>query len=105
MWLRYFIIISCAATIHKSGIPVTTVQEAALALKPLAGKYASSLFAFGLFMASIFAASILPLSTSYYVCEGMGWAKGIDEDFAEAKFFYTIYTGLIVCGALVYTYP
>jgi Mn2+/Fe2+ NRAMP family transporter len=58
------------------------------------------LFAFGLFNASIFAASILPLSTAYTVCEGLGFESGVDKTFKEAPFFYWLYTLLIVCGAL-----
>ncbi len=103
--VAFFIIVACAATINKAGIKVETVAGAARALQPLAGKYASILFAFGLFNASIFAASILPLSTVYYVCEGMGWEKGIDKRFDEAPLFYIIYTGLIVLGALMVLIP
>ncbi|HEX9604233.1 MAG TPA: divalent metal cation transporter, partial [Myxococcales bacterium] len=70
-----------------------------LALRPLAGKYASALFAFGLFNASVFAASILPLSTTYYVCEAFGWESGIDKRRDEAPQFYALYATMIVLGA------
>jgi len=103
--VAFFIIIACAATIHRAGVKVESVAEAARALQPLAGKYASWLFAFGLLNASIFAASILPLSTVYYVCEGMGWEKGIDKSFEEAPFFYILYTSFIVIGALIVLVP
>jgi len=82
--VAFFIMVACAATLHKNGITVETAQDAALALKPLAGIYASWLFSFGLFIASIFAASILPLSTAYSICEGMGWDAGVDKRFEEA---------------------
>jgi len=70
-----------------------------LALKPLAGRAASYLFAFGLCNASLFAASILPLATAYTVCEGLGFESGIDKRPHEAPTFYALYTGLIVVGA------
>src|SRR5262249_2285916 len=71
------------------------------ALRPLAGKFASWLFAAGLLNASLFAASILPLSTSYVVCEALGFESGIDRKFGEAKIFYTLYTALIFIGAFM----
>ena len=69
-------------------------------MKPLAGQYAFLLFAGGLFNASLFAASILPLSTAYTVCEGLGLESGVDRSFQEAPFFYWLYTLLIAGGAL-----
>ncbi len=100
-----FIIVACAATIFQSGIRIETAQDAALALAPLAGKYASTLFAFGLLNASLFAASILPLSTAYVVCEGMGWEQGVDKRFSEAPQFYGLYSLLIFLGAGVVLWP
>lgn len=94
-----FIIICCAVTIHGSGVVITDAKDAALALEPLAGKYSSILFGIGLFNASIFAAALLPLATSYYVCEGMGWESGVDKTFKEAPNFFTIFTLLILLGA------
>ncbi|MDI6782951.1 MAG: Nramp family divalent metal transporter [bacterium] len=100
-----FIIISCAATLYVHGIKIETAEQAALALGPLAGEYATTLFAFGLFNASLFAASILPLSTAYSVCEGMGWESGVDKRFREAPKFYGLYTALIVFGAGIILIP
>jgi NRAMP (natural resistance-associated macrophage protein)-like metal ion transporter len=100
-----FIIVACAATIFKAGIRIETAKDAALALAPLAGKYASALFAFGLLNASLFAASILPLSTAYVVCEGMGWEEGVDKKFSEAPQFYGLYSLLIFLGAGVVLWP
>jgi Mn2+/Fe2+ NRAMP family transporter len=71
----------------------------------LAGKYCSYLFAFGLLNASLFAASILPLSTAYVVCEGMGWEEGVDKKFSEAPMFYGLYSLLIFLGAAVVLWP
>lgn len=100
-----FIILTCAATLFKAGIRVETAKDAALALKPLAGKYCSALFAFGLLNASLFAASILPLSTAFVVCEGMGWETGVNKKFSEAPQFYGFYTLLIFFGAIVILLP
>jgi len=91
--------VSCAATLHANGILVKTAEDAAVALAPLAGKYAGILFAIGLANASLFAASILPLSTAYSICEGMGWEAGVSKDFRDAPEFMGLYTGLIVAGA------
>jgi NRAMP (natural resistance-associated macrophage protein)-like metal ion transporter len=100
-----FIVVACAATISQTGIRIETAKDAALALAPLAGKYASYLFAFGLLNASLFAASILPLSTAYVVCEGMGWEQGVDRKFSEAPQFYGLYSLLIFLGAGVVLWP
>ncbi len=99
MVIVFFIIVCTAATLHVNGIyHIDNAGTAALALKPLAGKGASVLFAIGLLNASIFAASILPLSTAYVVCEALGFESGIDRKFSEAKIFYGLYTALIILG-------
>ena len=97
--VAFFIIVVCAATLFKAGIRIETAKDAALALAPLAGKYCSALFAFGLLNASLFAASILPLSTAFVVCEGMGWEDGVNKKFSEAPQFYGLYSILIFAGA------
>ncbi len=98
--VAFFIIVACASTIYAGGgRQIGSAADAALALTPLAGHAASILFAFGLVNASLFAASILPLSTAYYVCEGLGLESGVDKSFQEAPAFYWLYTGLIVLGA------
>ncbi len=94
-----FIVISCAAALHTHGIKVDSAQEAALALAPLAGPWASTLFAIGLLNASLFSASILPLSTAYFICEAFGIEAGIDKSWGEAPAFYWLYTILIIIGA------
>ena len=101
MIIVFFIIVCTAYTLYMHGIhDIDSAGTAAIALKPLAGKWASALFALGLLNASLFAASILPLSTSYVVCEALGFESGIDRKFNEAKIFYLLYTALIVSGAI-----
>ncbi len=103
--VAFFIVVACAATIHHSGTTIATAKDAALALQPFAGVHATWLFALGLFVASIFAAAILPLSTAYSICEGMGWDAGIDRRFEEAPQFFGLYTAMIVIGAGAVLYP
>jgi NRAMP (natural resistance-associated macrophage protein)-like metal ion transporter len=98
--VAWFIIVACAATLFVHGMgAIQVASDAAEAMRPLAGDYAFLLFAFGLFNASVFAASILPISTAYTVCEGLGVESGVDKSFSEAPFFYWLYTLLIVGGA------
>jgi NRAMP (natural resistance-associated macrophage protein)-like metal ion transporter len=100
--VAWFIIVACAATLYVHGYrDIKYAADAAQALKPLAGQYAYILFAVGLFNASLFAASILPLSTAYTVCEGLGFESGVDKKFGEAPFFYWLYTLLIVAGGIL----
>ncbi|MGB7913226.1 MAG: Nramp family divalent metal transporter [Desulfobaccales bacterium] len=100
-----FIIVACAATIHVHGIKIETAKDAALSLGPLAGKWAQWLFALGLLNASLFSASILPLATSYYVCEAFGFEAGVNRSWKEAPVFYWLYTLLIAIGAAVILIP
>jgi NRAMP (natural resistance-associated macrophage protein)-like metal ion transporter len=104
--VAWFIVVACAATLFVHGFhTVSDAKDAAQALRPLAGDYAYILFAMGLFNASLFAASILPLSTAYTVCEGLGFESGIGKTFKDAPIFYWLYTVLIVAGAGVILYP
>jgi Mn2+/Fe2+ NRAMP family transporter len=105
--VAWFIIVACAATLYANGRHDigTSGADAALALRPLAGEYAYLLFSAGLFNASLFAASILPISTAYAVCEGLGFESGLDKKFHEAPAFYWLYTLLIVIGAGVLLVP
>jgi Mn2+/Fe2+ NRAMP family transporter len=100
-----FIIVACAATIHVHGIKIESAKDAALALGPLAGKWAQWLFALGLLNASLFSASILPLATAYFVCEAFGFEAGVNRSWKEAPVFYWLYTLLIVIGAGVILIP
>ena len=99
--VAWFIIVACAATLYVHGMgSIQVAADAAEAMRPLAGDYAFILFAFGLFNASLFAASILPISTAFTVCEGLGLESGVDKRFREAPVFYWLYSLLIAGGAL-----
>jgi NRAMP (natural resistance-associated macrophage protein)-like metal ion transporter len=97
--IAFFIIVACGATLFPHGVRVETAKDAALALEPFAGHYATVLFAFGLLNASVFSAAILPLSTAYAVCEALGWETGVDRRPQEAPGFFIIYTLMILAGA------
>ena len=103
--VAFFIIVACASTLHVNGIQINEAKDAAMALRPLAGELASEVFAFGLFIASIFSATILPLATSFYVCEAFGFESGIDKKWEEAPEFYTLYTSILAIGALLILIP
>ena len=105
VFVAAFITVACAATLFVNGVRIETAQDAALALRPLAGQYASTLFAFGLLNASVFSAAILPLSTAYVVCEAFGWEAGINHDLKDAPIFFGIYTAHIVLGAGIILLP
>jgi NRAMP (natural resistance-associated macrophage protein)-like metal ion transporter len=103
--VAFFIIMLCAVTLFQDGMKIETAKDAALALAPLAGSYASLLFAFGLLNASLFAASILPLSTAYTVCEALGWESSLNSKFTEAPQFYGLYSLMIFLGAGIILLP
>jgi NRAMP (natural resistance-associated macrophage protein)-like metal ion transporter len=104
--VAWFIIVACAATLYAHGHrDIRDAADAAQALRPLAGDYAYILFALGLFNASLFAASILPLSTAYTVCEGLGFESGVGQGFRDAPVFYWLYTILIAVGGGVILLP
>ena len=104
--VAWFIIVACAATLYLHGNrDIRDAADAAQSLRPLAGDYAYILFSLGLFNASLFAASILPLSTAYTVCEGLGFESGVGHRFSEAPAFYWLYTALIAAGAAVILIP
>jgi NRAMP (natural resistance-associated macrophage protein)-like metal ion transporter len=103
--VAFFIIVACGATLFKAGIQIESAKDAAVSLAPIAGKYASILFAIGLANASLFSASILPLATAYYICEGMGWEAGVNKSFKDAPQFMWLYTGLIAMGAMIVLIP
>ncbi|MDP4128031.1 MAG: Nramp family divalent metal transporter [Bacillota bacterium] len=104
-FIAFFIIVATAATLYVNHIPIETAKDVALALKPLAGNYASFLFGFGLLGASMLAAFVLPLSTSYAVCEAFGFEHGISKSYKEAPAFFSLYTVLIVFGAVIVLWP
>jgi len=101
----FFIVVSTAATLHKAGIQVTTAADAAHALRPLAGRYAQTLFGLGLFGASMLAAGVLPLATAYSISEALGFEKGVSRSFREAPIFLGTFTFLVAVGALIAVVP
>lgn len=103
--VAFFIIVACASTLHERGIKIEEAKDAAMALKPLAGVFASQIFAFGLFVASIFSATILPLATSFYICEAFGFEAGIDKKWEEAPEFYVLYTFILLIAAGIILLP
>ena len=103
--VAFFIMVACGSTLHPNGIQINEAKDAALALKPLAGRLASQVFAFGLFIASVFSATILPLATAFYISEAFGFEAGLDKKWDEAKEFYILYTGILVISALIILIP
>lgn len=103
--IAFFIIVVTAVTLHANGITIETAKDAALALEPLAGKYASAMFGFGLLGASALAAFILPLSTAYAVCEAFGFEHGVSKTYEEAPVFFGLYTVIIIAGAGMVLWP
>jgi Mn2+/Fe2+ NRAMP family transporter len=103
--VAFFIIVSCAATLHVNGIQINEAKDAAMALKPFAGALASQVFAFGLFVASVFSAAILPLATAFIICEAFGFEAGIDKKFSDAPQFYTLFTFTILLAVGIILLP
>lgn len=101
----FFIVVSTAATLHKTGAHVVSAADAARALSPLAGKYAETLFAVGLFGASMLAAGVLPLATAYSISEALGFEKGVSRSFREAPIFLGTFTFLVAVGAAIAVIP
>jgi Mn2+/Fe2+ NRAMP family transporter len=101
----FFIIVSTAATLHKAGIQVSSAEDAAHALRPLAGRYAQVLFGLGLFGASMLAAGVLPLATAYSISEALGFEKGVSRSFREAPIFLGTFTFLVAVGAAIAIVP
>jgi Mn2+/Fe2+ NRAMP family transporter len=98
--VAFFIVVACAATLYVSGThDIADAADAARALVPLAGRFAGALFAIGLLNAALLSAAILPLATSYNICEGLGFESGLDKKFGEAPVFYWLYSALIIIGA------
>ena len=103
--VAFFIIVSCAATLHSNGIVINEAKDAALALKPLAGMFASHLFAFGLLVASVFSATILPLATAFYICEAFGFEAGIDKRVEDAPEFYYLFAFIMITAVVIILLP
>jgi len=103
--IAIFIVVAAASTIAVAGGTISSAADAAQALEPVAGPLAELLFAAGLFGASVLAATIMPLSTAFVICEAFGWESGVDKRFGDARAFFTIYTFVLVAGALVVLIP
>ncbi len=104
-FISFFIILACAATIFAHGKSIIDAKDAALALEPLAGKFASALFAFGLLNASIFGAALVPVSTSYVITEAFGFESGLNFSFKDAPQFYGLFAFLLIVGAFFVLLP
>lgn len=103
--VAFFIIMASAATLYVHGINIETASDAAIALAPFAGRFAELLFAIGLLNASLLGAMIVPISTSYYICEGLGFESGINKSFKEAPWFNGIFTVLLILGGIPAMFP
>jgi len=103
--ISFFIIVTCGTLLFPYGIRINEASEAALALRPLAGDYASLIFAISLANASLLGAIIVPLATAYYICEAMGWEAGVNKTFKDAPQFMWIYTLTIVLASLLVLIP
>ena len=103
--VAFFIIVASAATLFVHGVSIETASDAALALQPFAGRFAEILFAVGLLNASVLGAMIVPLSTSYSMCEGLGFESGVNKSFKEAPWFNGIFTAMIVVSAIPAMFP
>ena len=100
-----FIVVATASTLFVAGIHISSANDAARALEPVAGTLAKALFGFGLFGASVLAATIMPLSTAFVICEAFGWESGVGKRFGDAPAFFSIYTFVLAIGALVVLIP
>ncbi len=103
--ISFFIIVTCGTLLFPYGIRINEASEAALALRPLAGDYASLIFAISLANASLLGAIIVPLATAYYICEAMGWERGVNKTFKDAPQFMWIYTLTIALASLLVLIP
>ena len=103
--VAFFIIVACGATLFVHGIEIRDAKDAAVALAPLAGRYASLLFAVGLLNAAIFSVVIIPLSTAYAVCEAFGWEAGLNRTVRDAPAFFGIFAVMLGAAGLVVLIP
>jgi Mn2+/Fe2+ NRAMP family transporter len=99
------IAVACAATLHRAGLHVQDAGDVALALKPLAGSFATVLFGAGLLGASLLAAAIVPIATAYSIAEGVGEPASLDLDSRHFQYFYAFFIGLSIAAASVVALP
>src|SRR5262249_43186085 len=100
-----FIMVACAATLHVNHVSINEAKDAALALKPFAGAFASAIFAFVFFVPCFFSATILPLATAFYICEAFGFSAGIDKRVEEAPQFYTLFAAILIIACAIILFP
>ncbi|VAX29686.1 Manganese transport protein MntH [hydrothermal vent metagenome] len=103
--VSFFIIVTCATVLFPANIRINEASEAAMALKPFAGRFSSLIFAVSLANASLLGAIIVPLATAYYTCEAMGWEAGVNKTFKEAPQFMWIYTSIIIIASFLVLIP
>jgi NRAMP (natural resistance-associated macrophage protein)-like metal ion transporter len=103
--IGFFVVVACAATLHRDGRSIQDAADAAIALEPLAGAAASKLFAVGLIGAALLAASVLPLSTAYSLCEYAGVEAAVDDKYGDARPFYLTFSGVTLFGAVAVLIP
>ena len=103
--VAFFIIVACGATLHPNHVVIGEAKDAAIALKPFAGHAAGAVFALGLFVASVFSATILPIATSFYICEAFGFEAGIDKTWRQAPIFYSLFTAIEVVSVAIILIP
>ena len=100
-----FVVVACAATLHATGTSIENAADAAIALEPLAGNLAGTLFGVGLLAAGTLAAAVVPLSTGYSVSEAVGMEARIDDSFREAPLFYGTFVVMTALAALIVALP
>ncbi|MEI6309562.1 MAG: Nramp family divalent metal transporter [bacterium] len=103
--VAFFIVVACGATLYPNGVVIEQAKDAAMALKPFAGAFASALFALGLFVASLFSATILPIATAFYICEAFGFEAGVNKRWREAPEFYLLFTAIMIIGIVIILLP
>ena len=97
----FFIVVVAGAVLFPAGVAAQTAGQAAEALRPLAGDGAGLLFGVGLLAASLLGLTVMPLSTSYAICEAFGWESGISKDFGDAPVFMGLVTFLLAAGGAI----
>jgi Mn2+/Fe2+ NRAMP family transporter len=97
-----FIILTTGVVLHNAGIKdINTVDQAAKALAPLAGKFSYIFFALGVIGTGFLAIPVLAGSLSYMLAESFGWQEGLDKKFHEAKAFYIVIIFALLVGLLI----
>ena len=103
--VAWFIILTTGTVLFPQGVAIVDAADAAMALGPIAGDFATLLFAAGLMAASLMAACILPLTTSDVICEAFGWERGLDRSWSEARAFKGMFTAILVFSAVIVLIP